>query len=114
VSIYLINEFLNIADPTEEDIANAKYHAQEGNAEAQYHLALMYDIGKVLPRNPLEAEKWYKAASASGHAAAKYYLAKMYSTQNSGIRRNDSEAEKLFKDAAELAYFAENNQFETI
>jgi len=108
VSVHLINEFTNVSDPTEEDVKNAKYHAENGNVEAQYNLALMYDLGKGLPRNPHEAEKWYKAASNSGHAAAKYYLAKMYSTQNSGIRRDESEAKRLFKEASELGYQGAN------
>lgn len=104
MSIHLINEFLNPSEPTEEDIENAKYHAENGDVEAQYHLALMYDTGKGIPRNPREAEKWYKKASASGHAAAKYYLARLYSTKNSGIRVDEREAQKLLKEAAESGY----------
>ena len=89
MSIHLINEFQSVSEPSAEDIENAKYHAENGDAEAQYHLALIYDTGNGLPRNPREAEQWYKKAATAGHAAAQYYLARMYSTQNSGIRRDE-------------------------
>ena len=104
MSIHLINEFLNASEPTEADIENAKYHAENGNVEAQYHLALMYDTGRGIGRNPREAEKWYKQAAQQGHANAQYYLARLYSTQNSGIKRDEKEALRLYKAAAEQGH----------
>lgn len=104
MSLHLINNFVGDNEPTEFDIANAKFHADGGNSEAQYHLALMYDAGKGVERNPREAEKLYKMAALQGHAAAQYYLAKLYSTQNSGIRRDEKEAAKWFKAAEDQGF----------
>jgi TPR repeat protein len=89
---------------TAEDVDLAKINAQAGNAVAQYHLAMMFDTGNGVVRNPKEAEKWYKAAAAQGHLDAQFYLAKMYSAENSGLPRNEAEALRLFKDAAEKGH----------
>ena len=104
MSIYLINELAAENKLSENDIENAKYHAENGHVDAQYHLALMYDLGNGVPRDPREAEKWYKKAAAQGHASAQYYLSRLYSTQNSGIRRDEKEAQKLLKAAAEQGH----------
>lgn len=102
--MFFINEFLNINQLSEDEIANIKHHAENGNAEAQYHLALLYDTGTSLSRNPREAEKWYKKAAIAGRADAQYYLAKLYSTENSGIRQDVKEAAKWYKASAEQGY----------
>lgn len=101
MSLHLINGLMGDMEPMEMDVENAKHHAELGNAEAQYHLALMYDLGKGVSRNPREAERFYKMAALRGHAQAQYYLGRLYSTDNSGIRRDEKEAEKWFKAAAE-------------
>lgn len=101
MSIYLLNEESFAQELSNEDVDNVKLHAQNGEAEAQYHLALMLDSGVGIKRNPKEAELWYKKAAEQGHGAAKYFLAKMYSTENSGIAKNDAEAERLFMESAQ-------------
>jgi TPR repeat protein len=44
--------------------------AQNGNAEAQYHLAYMYQSGTGVKQNDEEALKWYLKAAANGHQGA--------------------------------------------
>lgn len=44
--------------------------AQDGNAEAQYHLAYMYQSGTGVQQNDKEALKWYLKAAANGHQGA--------------------------------------------
>ena len=102
--MHFINEFSSSNDLSEDDIENIKYHAENGNADAQYHLGLMHDSGKSIERNPREAEKWYKQSAAQGHAGALYYLSRLYSTQNSGIRKDEKEAGRLLKKAAEKGH----------
>jgi len=51
-----------------------KRAAQAGNDQAQYVLGVMYNEGKGIAANSLQAEKWFKAASSRGHAAARYKL----------------------------------------
>ena len=52
--------------------------AEQGHAEAQYKLGVMYDVGKGVPKNDTEAVSWYRKAAEQGHAWAQYSLAVMY------------------------------------
>jgi len=104
MSVHLLNEMSFLDGITDEDIDYVKEHAIDGDANAQYHLALMFDTGRGVPLIPTEAEKWYKLAAEQGHANACYYLARMYSIETSGINKNDAEAIKWFKKAAELGH----------
>lgn len=52
--------------------------AERGEAEAQYHLALMYDGGKGVPQDDAEAMAWYRKAADQGYAPAQYNLGMMY------------------------------------
>jgi TPR repeat protein len=105
MSVHLLNDtdFLN-EGLTQEDVDLAKINAEKGNPEAQYHLAMMFDTGSGVKRNPKEAEKWYKKAVLQGHVGAEYYLAKMYSADTSGVGKNEEEALRLFKSAAEKGH----------
>ena len=55
-----------------------KQLAEEGKAEAQYNLGLMYSLGKDIPRNDPEAVKWYRLAAEQGLAQAQHNLGVMY------------------------------------
>ena len=44
--------------------------AEQGDAEAQYMLADMYDEGHGVPQDDAEAIKWYLKAAEQGHADA--------------------------------------------
>ena len=104
MSIHLINELFNSPTLTSEDIENTRYHAESGNEEAQYHLGLIYDTGSGVERSPKDAEKWYKRAANQGNVDATYYLSLLYSSQNSGIRRDEKEAHRLLLAAAEQGH----------
>lgn len=52
--------------------------AAQGHAEAQYNLAILYDFGRGVSKNPLDAEKYYKLAAEQGLAAAQTDLAVLY------------------------------------
>jgi hypothetical protein len=52
--------------------------AEQGNAEAQYNLAMLYDRGLGVERDDAEALKWYRKAAEQGYAKAQYNLGMMY------------------------------------
>jgi len=52
--------------------------AEQGNANAQTELGLMYEYGQDVAQDYTEAVKWYRAAADQGLAAAQYNLAGMY------------------------------------
>jgi len=48
--------------------------AEQGNAEAQYHLGECYEYGKGVEESMEEAVKWFRKAAEPGHAGAEYNL----------------------------------------
>ena len=52
--------------------------AEQGDATAQYNLALMYDSGKDIPQDDAKAIKWYLEAATQGYAPAQYNLSMVH------------------------------------
>ena len=74
--------------------------AEQGNADAQYRLGVMYGNGYGVQQNDEESAKWYRKAAEQGHAYAQNDLGFLY--QNGfGVERNDAEAFRLYRLAAE-------------
>jgi TPR repeat protein len=74
--------------------------AEQGDASAQYRLALMYTEGKGVPRDEKAALMWFQRAAEKGDAAAQYETGVSYAT-GAGTARNDAEAAKWFRRAAD-------------
>ncbi len=53
--------------------------AEQGNAEAQYSLGVLYIEGQGVPQDDAEGVKWFRFAAEQGHAAAQSSLGNMYS-----------------------------------
>jgi TPR repeat protein len=77
--------------------------ANQGLAEAQYHLALTYEGGRPRPRNPMEAASWFRLAAEQGLAEAQYKLGWMYYS-GTDLTRDYGEAARWFKKAAEAGH----------
>ena len=86
----------------EEDIESLRKRAEEGDADAQFSLGLMYSTWNlgVPPQNYAEAMKWYRLAAEQGHANAHNNLGCMYAC-GQGVPQDDAEAAKWFHRAAE-------------
>jgi hypothetical protein len=52
--------------------------AAKGHASAQYNLGFMYEEGRGVPLDPIEAAKWYSKAAEQGHAKAQRSLGLKY------------------------------------
>jgi len=52
--------------------------AEAGDAEAQFRVGRLYDVGEGQPRNGRKAVAWYEKAYAHGHVKAAYNLAYLY------------------------------------
>ena len=52
--------------------------AEQGYAEAQYNLGLMYKAGQGVPQDYKTAVKWFSLAAEQGDAKAQYNLGYMY------------------------------------
>lgn len=77
--------------------------AIEGDMNAQYNLALMYDTGRGVARDLREAANWYREAADKGHIAAQYNLGCMYD-EGSGVPRDLAAAFGWYRKAAEMGH----------
>jgi TPR repeat protein len=73
--------------------------AEQGYADAQFNLALMYRNGDGVPQDDAEAAKWYRRAAEQGLAEAQYNLAVMY-RRGLGVPQDYAEAVKWYQRAA--------------
>jgi Sel1 repeat-containing protein len=67
--------------------------ADQGNAEAQARIGMMYHFGKGVPRDDAEAARWYLLAANGGYAWAQLQLFNMYQ-EGRGVPRDPHEARK--------------------
>lgn len=81
------------------NLKNLIKSAQEGMADAQYNLGVMYFEGKEVQQSYLEAAKWYSSAADQGDRQAQFNLGLMY-YHGTGIPKNYLYAYELFKLAA--------------
>ncbi|WP_348225683.1 hypothetical protein [Nitrosomonas sp. Is79A3] len=65
-------------------MANKDYYltalkfAKQGDASAQYNLAMMYQLGKSVPQDSAQARSWYRKAAEQGHTSAQFTLGNIY------------------------------------
>ncbi len=52
--------------------------AEQGDADAQFNLGVMYDMGLGVPQDYQEAVRWYRRAAEQGNAGAQNNLGFMY------------------------------------
>ncbi|MBO5122781.1 MAG: sel1 repeat family protein, partial [Oscillospiraceae bacterium] len=74
--------------------------AQQGDANAQFNLALCYSQGQGVEQDQSEAARWYRKAAEQGDAKAQFLLARHYENGN-GVEQNYQEAFHWYHKAAE-------------
>ena len=74
--------------------------AEQGNADAQFNLGVMYSKGKGVLQDSKTAVKWYRLAAEQGLADAQYNLGVMYD-EGRGVLQDYKTAVKWWKLAAE-------------
>jgi TPR repeat protein len=92
------------------DYEKARRGAEQGDANAQFRLGLIYRNGVVARQNDAEAVKWFRLAAEQGHGEAQYQLGLAYAN-GQGIPFNFSEAEKWARLAAEQGLVYRPNGF---
>ncbi len=69
-----------------QDFQRTQSLARAGDAEAQYNLGLMYDLGHGVKASTSRAAQWFTRAALQGNALAAYNLAVLYKeTRQSGM-----------------------------
>lgn len=74
--------------------------AEQGDANSQYNLGLMYARGQGVARDYKQAAQWYEKAAQQGVPAAEYNLGVMYAN-GQGVPKSSQDAEKWFLKAAQ-------------
>ncbi len=79
---------------------NTRKAAEQGDAEAQLNLGVMYCQYDGVKRDPVEAMKWFRKSAEQGNAIAQYRLGFAYDTGD-GVTKDLVEAVKWYRKSAE-------------
>ena len=82
-------------NPTQEQVRENIRKADQGFAEAQSVLGLMYTLGLGVPQDKQEAVKWYKRSAEQGFAHGQFSLGVMYYFAE-GVPKDDVLSYKWF------------------
>lgn len=74
--------------------------AEQGDAEAQYNLGVMYAQGQGVRQDDAQAVQWYRQAAEQGYAQAQSNLGVMY-YNGQGVRQNYKIAKEWFGKACD-------------
>jgi TPR repeat protein len=77
--------------------------AEQGYAEAQLNLGLMYSNGKGVPQDYAKAAEWYAKAAIQGHYSAQFELGNLY-LRGQGVAKDLREAFALHEMSAGWGY----------
>jgi len=75
--------------------------AEQGNANAQFNLGILYSNGLGVTKDYSEAARLYRKAADQGNSNAQFNLGILYSN-GLGVTQDYSEAAKLYRKSAEL------------
>lgn len=90
---------------TDVEVATTRQQAEQGIADAQNALGVMYYNGEGVPQDYGEAVRWYRRAADQGLAAAQFNLAVMYD-RGRGVPQDDPEAVTWYRLAVDQGFAA--------
>ena len=73
--------------------------ANEGDAVAQHHLGLMYEEGKGVRSDPVQARQWFERAAKVGYAEAQFRLGRLHA-DGKGVTADGVQAARWYLLAA--------------
>ena len=77
-----------------------RVRAEQGDAEAQYNLGLIYRTGEGVPQDDAEAVHWYRLAADQGDSCAQFIIGQSYS-RGQGVPQDSAEAVRWYRLAAD-------------
>ena len=75
--------------------------AEQGQAEAQFKLGLLYFNGEGVPKDFVRAAEWFRKAAGQGHTEAKGYIAKAETAEKEREAREKEAAERKAREEKE-------------
>jgi len=79
--------------PGQRSVLRLRLAAEQGDADAQLALGVLYVYGEGVPQDDAEAVKWYRLAAEQGNGPAQYNLGVMY-YDGEGVPQDYAEAIK--------------------
>ena len=103
-TVWAESDIENCRQKYEEKDYNAAYPlclkaAEQGDAEAQFNLGLLYHDDKKLRKDETQIYEWIKKSADQGYLAAQGALGRLYS-DGIGVKLDDKEAVKWYRMAA--------------
>jgi len=86
--------------PTAQEVEGLVRQARSGNPQAQYRLAMAYELGKGTRQSFAEAVRWYTEAANQGFARAQFNLAQIYEEGRPDVKRDLAYALSWYEEAA--------------
>ena len=83
VAVFLLSVTLGCGEGGQVQLETAdalRVRAEQGDADAQYNLGVMYDQGRGVAQDDAEAMRWWRLAAEQGLADAQYNLGVSYVT----------------------------------
>ena len=84
----------------QESVKLLQKGSDQGDANAQQNLGVMYELGMAMPQNYAEAARLYRKAADQGLASAQFSLGLMY-REGRGVQKDDLQAVAWFKKSAD-------------
>ncbi|MDT8419890.1 MAG: tetratricopeptide repeat protein [Desulfuromonadales bacterium] len=85
------------------ELEGLQQKAEQGDAEAQAQLGVLYSTGIQTPKNLEEAVKWYRKSADQGHSLGQYNLAFMY-IRGEGVKEDLARGRELLQLAADQGF----------
>ena len=84
-------------------LAETRQSADQGDADAQFDLGVMYANGEGVPQDYTQAVAWWRKAADQGHARAQNNLGVMYET-GQGVPEDFTQAVAWYRQAADQGH----------
>ncbi|MDO5357057.1 MAG: tetratricopeptide repeat protein, partial [Conchiformibius sp.] len=91
------------AQDDEQAVAWFRKAAEQGMADAQFNLGMMYEHGEGVAQDDEQAVAWFRKAAEQGNALGQTSLGVMYEF-GKGVAQDREQAVRLYRQAAQQDY----------
>ena len=89
--------------PNAAEVARDRAAAERGDAEAQYRMALRYDVGSGVRKDRTKSVYWLRKSAEQGFPDAQFNLGGMY-FEGQGVKEDPAKAADWFQKAAKQGH----------
>ena len=97
------------ATTADAELESLRQRAEQGDANSQYDLGYMYSNGEGVPRDDVEAVKWYRLAADQGDAQAQFNLSRRYNF-GLGVPQDDTQTAAWLRQATDQGHAGAQTQ----